>query len=281
MLEEIGISNDELSVFMEAFNELGDKIQDKNSNITEDEFYLAFAKLPIETVKLKKLGVNIRSKASLFIADFFRDVFLTNPPKSKSSLISKLHTSDDDAFLDILKRVKQALMEMVPEDKKNELKEFSIERLALLFNTEVKRYICLATACILSDIPNAAYANINMALTKLAQSLKLFEATDHVIQKEGEIKRAKDASKKSNLKRHAKSNLVRDYAISLYEQGKFSSVRNASQRIAHKVMDYAHNDIALRKMEGTDKRFTDVFAAADTIERWIGKHKKVLETTKS
>jgi hypothetical protein len=40
-------------------------------------------------------------------------------------------------------------------------------------------------------------------------------------------------------------------------------------------MNYAENNPDLKQMEDTDKKFTCPFQTADTIERWIGKHKKL------
>jgi hypothetical protein len=40
-------------------------------------------------------------------------------------------------------------------------------------------------------------------------------------------------------------------------------------------MNYAENNPDLKQMEGTNKKFTYPFQTADTIERWIGKHKKL------
>jgi hypothetical protein len=61
----------------------------------------------------------------------------------------------------------------------------------------------------------------------------------------------------------------------LWNGRSFPSVRNASQRLTKEIMNYAENNPDLKQMEDTDKKFTCPFQTADTIERWIGKHKKL------
>jgi hypothetical protein len=61
----------------------------------------------------------------------------------------------------------------------------------------------------------------------------------------------------------------------LWNRRSFPNVRNASQRLAKEIMNYAENNPDLKQMEGTNKKFTYPFQTADTIERWIGKHKKL------
>ena len=272
MLEELGLTEEEFEKLGNACFKLSEEsVKDGQIIRTDDEMFLALAKLPISISKIKFAASKIRVKAVSFVTNILKEILLTNLPEENSELVKQLHNGDQTAFLVILHLVKTELIaSFLPKLGK----DISTEHLAKFFNPEVKQYICLAAACILSGVPSAANANIEMAFVKLFQLFKIYEMTDKVLHKEGELKRASDTSKKANKTRHAKNNMIRAHAIKLYEQGSFPSVRNAARKLAPVIMEYAENAEELKDIEGTDKRFDCIIQTADTIERWLGTFKK-------
>jgi len=275
MLEELGFTEEELDKLGKALLKLSEEsLKDGQIMKTDEEMFLLFAKLPISTSKIKSAVSKIRVKAVTFAANILTELLLTNLPKENEQFIQQLHNGDDAAFLKILQFIKAEFFNFIPQNSNKERRDISVEQISKFFNSEIKQYICLAAACILSGVPSAANANIEMAFIKLFQLFKIYEATDKVLHIEGELKRASDVSKRANNKRHTKNHMIRIFAIELYEERNFPSVKNASQQIAEQVMNYAHNDKELNDMEGTNKRFTSPFQAAETIERWLGAFKK-------
>jgi hypothetical protein len=129
-------------------------------------------------------------------------------------------------------------------------------------------YLRHSISCFLMGLTNAGKNLLKLSILEVINSEKfLGSINQQAIESEG----AKKRSKVANKKRHAKTNLIKAYALKLYDEGDFPSVRNAAQQLAPIIMDYAENDEELKAMEGTDKKFNCIFQAADTIERWIGK----------
>ena len=275
MFEKFGITNEELELLCNSFNQLFEEsVKDGQLIKTEDEMFLAFAKLPINTSKIKSVVSKIRIKAVSLTAEIFNEILLYKLPEQNSDFVKQLHDVDEAAFIKILQLLKTELISLNIIKNNEDRKEIPITHVASLFNPEIKQYICLAAASTLSGIPNAANANIEMAFIKTFELFKVYEMTDKVLHLEGGVKRATDTSKKANKIRHAKTHMIEEFAIKLYKEGNFKSVRNASQQITKQVMDYAHNSEELKNINGTDKKFTNPFQAADTIERWIGRYEK-------
>lgn len=127
-----------------------------------------------------------------------------------------------------------------------------------------------AIECIGAGIPQAVLPNMESILKNVLNS----DSHDRVLLRATEIIIKRDNSRKANTKRHTKNHMIKAFAIKLYKENKFPSVRNAAQQITEQVMDYAHNSVELKNIDGTDKKFTSPFQAADTIERWLGAFKK-------
>lgn len=271
MFEEFGITDEEFELLGDFIHKLNEEcVKDGQLIKTEEEIFLAFAKLPINTSKIKSAVSKARVEAVAFTTDIFKEILLSNLPEENSNLVKQLHNGNEVAFLKILQLLKTELISLSLPKNNKERKEIPIKYIANFFNPEIKQYICLAAACILSGVPNAANANIEMAFIKLFQLFKIHEMTDKILHIEGELKRASDTSKKANKIRHTKNHMIKAFTIKLYEEKKFSSVRNAAQQLAAQVMNYAHNSVELKNIAGKDKKFTSPFQAADTIERWLG-----------
>jgi len=84
--------------------------------------------------------------------------------------------------------------------------------------------------------------------------------------------KAQKDSKKSNDKKHAKTRKIRDYAIKLYLEGSFPSVKNCSENIDEDLMAYAKSD-EIKKLPGKDIVLNPK-SVARKIERWIGIYNK-------
>jgi hypothetical protein len=88
-------------------------------------------------------------------------------------------------------------------------------------------------------------------------------------------KGTKDSLKSNDLK-HAKIRKIKDFAIKLYLERAYPSVKNCSENIAEEVMEYALKP-EIKKLPGKDKTFK-ISTLPRTIERWIGEYKKKQKT---
>lgn len=245
---------------------------------------LAIAASSIDIDKLQELLSKFRTKLSCFIANILHDFFKSNSNKKSIEIAKRLENGDLEEFGKIFKNLILYIHEQVKYDEtiySKDVHQFFVwlndEGSNVIIdemNDNIRNYISQGLACIAMEFSNSAIANIEMALILSFNKIKAQKITNSILIKQGEIKRGKEASKRSNQKRHAKTKLIKQFAINLYLQGNYPSVRNAAQRIAQEVMNYAHYDEKLKAMEGTDKKFTDHFAAADTIERWLGEYRK-------
>ena len=127
-----------------------------------------------------------------------------------------------------------------------------------------------AIECIAAGIPQAVLPNMESMLKDVLNS----DSHDRVLLRATEIVIKRENSRKANNKRQKKSHKIKAFAIKIYEEKKFPTVRNAAQLIAEQEMDYAHNSSELEGIDGKGKMFTNPFQAADTIERWLGAYKR-------
>jgi hypothetical protein len=120
--------------------------------------------------------------------------------------------------------------------------------------------------------------NATQSLLKLwSQSLNI---DGHDIQeiiaraKEIEIKRekSKEDSQRNNDIKHAQIRKIKEFAIKLYLERSYPSVKNCSENIAEEVMEYALKP-EIKKLPGKNKTFK-ISTLPRTIERWIGEYKK-------
>lgn len=270
MLDELGFEEKEIEAFFQNAPYGGDLIA-----------YIANS--PISASKLKRALTIIRKEMINEITPLLSNFLSNQQALANQNFINQLAESNDDAFFILVGTFRDRIIENInpQNDNFNQINlQLNVERIVGYFNSEIQQYLCCACACLLSGLPKPAIANLEMVFIKLIETLNLHEAADEMLLLEGEKIKASKISKNANKKRHAKTNMIKAFAIKRYEESTFPSVRNASQRLAKEVMDYAENNPDLKKMEGTDKKFTCPFQTADTIERWIGKHKR-LQTEKS
>ena len=264
-LEKIGVTE-------EFFEEVRQKAENGEDPV------LVLARSNIDISEIKSIISEVRVEAVKFIVSFLSEFLSKHLSKTDKELIQKLDNGDDDAFKKLIQIFKEEFSKnkLISEQKEHKAPkfEFTVDHIFNFFNEDVKNYLCRAAACALLEVPKAAEANMEMAMLKTFEVFNMHRATDEVIKKKGELKRASEVSKKANKTRHAKNNMIRAHAIKLYDEGNFPSARNAARKLAPIIMDYAVNSEELKAIEGTDKRFDCLIQTADTIERWIGAHKK-------
>ena len=141
----------------------------------------------------------------------------------------------------------------------------------LIKEIEFVKTILSAAECESLGLNHASIACLELGMNDIFNS----EEDNKKLFKANEIASKAKSSLLANKKRHAKNNKIKEHAIELYNASTFPSVRNAAQKLAPIIMNYAENDPDLKKMDGTDKKFTCPFQTADTLERWIGKHKRL------
>lgn len=286
MIEELGITTKD-------FEQLTKDI------LSSKDLVKTLAESPISIIKIKALFSENRDYVIYYMTSCLSEVLLENYSLNDSALINKFHEADDEIFKELITLTRHAIVELITPENSDVIKghidsfrygldtarskkkrvnkpklKLTMERIFSLCNEETKHYLCLAAACVLSGIPNAASANIEIAIIQIFKELKLFKAIDAILLHKGGIERAAEISQKGNKVKHAKNRLIKAHAIKLYENGNFPSVRNASQKLAPKIMDYAKNADELQNLEGAVGRFNCPFQTADTIERWIGAYKK-------
>ncbi|NQZ79965.1 MAG: hypothetical protein HRT52_03000 [Colwellia sp.] len=150
--------------------------------------------------------------------------------------------------------------------------EFRVFYSELFSQTELKRLIqSIGCACI--GLHNSATS----LMTSFIQQLMFDDDDMFRILNEAKkleiirIKAQKD-SKRSNDKKHAKTRKVKEYALKLYLEGSFPSVKNCSENIDEDVMAYAKSD-EIKKLPGKDIVLNPK-SVARKIERWIGIYNK-------
>jgi hypothetical protein len=134
--------------------------------------------------------------------------------------------------------------------------------------------ILLAIGAAAMGLNNTAHTLIKHAIQQLIfEDQDFYEVLDQAKEIEVIRNKSKQDSKKSNDVRHAKNRKMKEYVISLYLKTSNPSVKNFSEQIAEKVMDYAKNSEELKKLPGKNKSYT-IFSAARAAERMIGEYNK-------
>jgi len=261
MFEELGLDENTINNLIEEIKISSDPLS-------------VIAKSSLDISKVKELFVIFRAEFTKGTIKFLSTFLLQHKNFNDDNLIQRFHSGDKGAFKIFINALINYLLEHDSKLSKKYDNLVIVDKIYSYFNDDVKNYLCCAIACILSNLPNAAYANIDMALLKILDLMETNKISDNLFIKKGELKRASEVSKKANTKRHTKNNLVKEYAINLFLEGNYPSARNAAQQITEKVIEYAHNDKKLNSMVGTSKRFTSQYQAVDCIERWLGEYNK-------